>query len=128
MAVGVRYPPSIAAAATKSARLDRIDHQLVHALLIDGRAPLSLLADVIGTSEQTVARRYRRLQDAGAARVLVLPAPSQGALDWIIRIGVRKFSRTLLGLGITGSTCTLRRRDEIILTSHRCRFRFRLGR
>jgi DNA-binding Lrp family transcriptional regulator len=57
--------------------------------MIDGRAPFSLLAEVIGTSEQTIARRYRRLQDAGAVRVLVLPAPAGGALEWIIRIGVR---------------------------------------
>jgi DNA-binding Lrp family transcriptional regulator len=96
----------MAAAATKSARLDRIDHQLVHALLIDGRAPFSLLAEVIGTSEQTVARRYRRLQDAGAARVLVLPAPSEGALDWIIRIGVRP--------GAAGKLATaLAQRDDV---------------
>jgi DNA-binding Lrp family transcriptional regulator len=79
----------MASGPTLSARLDRIDHQLLHALMIDGRAPFSLVADVIGTSEQTVARRYRRLQDAGAVRVLVLPAPPGGALDWIIRIGVR---------------------------------------
>ncbi len=69
--------------------LDRIDNQLLHALMIDGRAPFSLLSEVIGTSEQTVARRYRRLHEAGAVRVLVLPAPSDEGLDWIVRIGVR---------------------------------------
>jgi DNA-binding Lrp family transcriptional regulator len=68
---------------------DRVDNQLLHALLIDGRAPFSLLADVIGASEQTIARRYRRLQDAGAVRVLVLPAPSDTGLEWVVRIGVR---------------------------------------
>jgi DNA-binding Lrp family transcriptional regulator len=83
-----------------SASLDRIDRQLVHALLIDGRAPFSLLAEVIGTSEQTVARRYRRLQDIGAVRVLVLPAPSEGALDWIIRIDVRPGAATKLAAAL----------------------------
>jgi DNA-binding Lrp family transcriptional regulator len=72
-----------------SLKRDRIDNQLLHALMVDGRAPFSLLADVIGTSEQTVARRYRRLQEAGAVRVLVLPAPTATGLEWVVRIGVR---------------------------------------
>jgi DNA-binding Lrp family transcriptional regulator len=72
-----------------SLTLDRIDNLLLHALMIDGRAPFSLLADVIGSSEQTVARRYRRLHEAGAVRVLVLPAASDQDLDWIVRIGTR---------------------------------------
>jgi DNA-binding Lrp family transcriptional regulator len=79
----------MASSATNSASLDRIDNQLLHALMIDARAPFSLLADVIGTSEQTVARRYRRLQDAGTVRVLVLPAPTAAGLEWVVRIGVR---------------------------------------
>jgi DNA-binding Lrp family transcriptional regulator len=77
------------AAAFDSFTLDRVDNQLLHALVIDGRAPFSLLGEVIGTSEQTVARRYRRLHEAGAVRVLVLPGPTDVGLDWIVRIGVR---------------------------------------
>lgn len=77
------------AMTSDSFTLDGVDNQLLHALLIDGRAPFSLLGQVIGTSEQTVARRYRRLHEAGAVRVLVLPAPSEEGLDWIVRIGVR---------------------------------------
>jgi DNA-binding Lrp family transcriptional regulator len=77
------------AATSDSFTLDRLDNQLLHALMIDGRAPFSLLGQVIGTSEQTVARRYRRLHEAGAVRVLVLPAPTDDGLDWIVRIGVR---------------------------------------
>jgi DNA-binding Lrp family transcriptional regulator len=79
----------MAAVASDSFMLDRVDNQLLHALLINGRAPLSLLGQVIGISEQTAARRYRRLREAGAVRVLVLPAPSEEGLDWIVRIGVR---------------------------------------
>ncbi|HTX13256.1 MAG TPA: AsnC family transcriptional regulator [Solirubrobacteraceae bacterium] len=75
--------------ASDSFTLDRIDNQLLHALLIDGRAPFSLIGQVIGTSEQTIARRYRRLHEAGAVRVLVLPSPIDEGLDWIVRIGVR---------------------------------------
>jgi DNA-binding Lrp family transcriptional regulator len=79
----------MAGRASDSFKLDRLDNQLLHGLLIDGRAPFSLLAEVIGTSEQTVARRYRRLHEAGAVRVLVLAAASDEGLDWIVRIGVR---------------------------------------
>jgi DNA-binding Lrp family transcriptional regulator len=70
-------------------KLDRIDHQLLHSLLIDGRAPFSLLAEVIGTSEQTIARRYHRLREAGAVRVLVIPTAADDLPEWIVRIGVR---------------------------------------
>src|SRR5262249_6500326 len=42
-----------------------------------------------GTSEQTVARRYHRLHEAGAARVVVLPTAADQGLEWIVRIGAR---------------------------------------
>jgi DNA-binding Lrp family transcriptional regulator len=88
------------AVASDSFTLDRVDNQLLHALLIDGRAPFSLLGQVIGTSEQTVARRYRRLHEAGAVRVLVLPAPSDEGLDWIVRIGVRPGAAARLAVAL----------------------------
>jgi DNA-binding Lrp family transcriptional regulator len=81
---------------------DRVDNQLLHALLIDGRASFSLLADVIGVSEQTIARRYRRLQDAGAIRVLVLPAPLDTGLEWMVRIGVRPGAAQKLAAALAG--------------------------
>ena len=40
--------------------LDQLDRQLVRALQLDPRAPFSLIAEVLGVSEQTVARRYRQ--------------------------------------------------------------------
>ncbi|MEU5048948.1 AsnC family transcriptional regulator [Streptomyces sp. NPDC021096] len=52
---------------------DRLDRQLVQALMIDGRAAFSRLAAVLGTTDQTVIRRYRRLRGAGLLRVLGLP-------------------------------------------------------
>ena len=55
--------------------LDAVDRRLLHALGVDGRASFRLIASVIGVSEQTAARRYRRLRDAGVVRVLMLPAP-----------------------------------------------------
>jgi DNA-binding Lrp family transcriptional regulator len=69
--------------------LDRLDRQLLHALRINGRAPFRLIAEVLGSSEQTVARRYRRLREAGIVRVNVLPALGGPGLDWFMRIGIR---------------------------------------
>lgn len=68
---------------------DRLDRQLIHALSIDGRASFRHLADVLGASEQTIARRYRRLRDAGAVRVVVLPDTRRFAHHWLMRVQVR---------------------------------------
>ncbi|MGO4752694.1 Lrp/AsnC family transcriptional regulator, partial [Streptomyces sp. 2MCAF27] len=53
---------------TDTVTLDDIDRGLVHALQIDGRAPLRTLGEALGVSENTVARRYRRLRSAGVLR------------------------------------------------------------
>ncbi|MGK5546599.1 Lrp/AsnC family transcriptional regulator [Streptomyces sp. URMC 127] len=52
---------------------DPLDRQLVQALMVDGRAAFSRIAAVLGTTDQTVIRRYRRLRGAGLLRVLGLP-------------------------------------------------------
>ncbi|MYR89980.1 AsnC family transcriptional regulator, partial [Streptomyces sp. SID685] len=41
---------------------DELDRRLVHALQIDGRAPFSTIAEALGVSDRTVARRYARLR------------------------------------------------------------------
>ncbi|MGK5674463.1 Lrp/AsnC family transcriptional regulator [Micromonospora sp. URMC 106] len=67
--------------------LDELDRQLAHALQIDGRAPFSQIAAVLGTSDRTIARRYRRLRSAGALRVVGLPhAAALGHVDWLVRM------------------------------------------
>ena len=67
--------------------LDELDRQLVHALQIDGRAPFSRIAAVLGASDRTIARRYRRLRSAGALRVVGLPeAAALGHVDWLVRM------------------------------------------
>jgi DNA-binding Lrp family transcriptional regulator len=55
-----------------STRIDALDRRLVQALQLDGRLPFSRIADAFGVSEQTIARRYRRLCDAGVVRVVGL--------------------------------------------------------
>lgn len=67
--------------------VDRLHWQLIHALQADGRAPFSRIADVLGVSDQTVARRYRRLRAAGVLRVLVIPnAHRLGHGQWHVRL------------------------------------------
>lgn len=70
-----------------SASLDRLDRQIIHALIVDGRAPLRRIATVVGVSEQTVARRYRRMRMCDVVRVVGM-ADSQrlGLSDWLIRL------------------------------------------
>lgn len=69
--------------------LDRIDYQIVHALMVDGRAPFSRVAAVLGVSEQTVARRWRRLRADGVARVLGLTQPGSDQPRWFVRVRVQ---------------------------------------
>jgi DNA-binding Lrp family transcriptional regulator len=76
--------------ALETAMLDRLDRQLIHALQADPRAPFSRVADVLGVSEQTVARRYRRLRGDGILRVVGAVDPQRiGLADWLVRVGCR---------------------------------------
>ena len=70
--------------------IDRLDRQLIRALQLDPRAPFSRIAEVLEVSEQTVARRYRRLRGDGLLRVMGLASPrAVGATEWLVRIGCR---------------------------------------
>jgi DNA-binding Lrp family transcriptional regulator len=67
--------------------LDELERGLVQALQIDGRAPFSRIAEVLGVSTQTVARRYRRLRAEYGLRVVGLADPHQSdQTQWIIRV------------------------------------------
>ncbi|MET0132759.1 MAG: Lrp/AsnC family transcriptional regulator [Kibdelosporangium sp.] len=68
-------------------KLDDLDRRLIHALAIDGRASFSRIAEVIGVSDQTIARRYRRLRATGAARVVGHSyAYRVGDVRWYMRL------------------------------------------
>jgi DNA-binding Lrp family transcriptional regulator len=70
--------------------MDRLDRQLIHALQRDPRAAFSRIAGVLDVSEQTVARRYRRLRREGIMRVIGVVDPQRiGLADWLIRVGCR---------------------------------------
>ncbi|MFJ6836945.1 Lrp/AsnC family transcriptional regulator [Streptomyces sp. NPDC091209] len=67
--------------------LDELDRGLIHALHVDARAPFTLVADVLGSSTQTVVRRYRRLYAQAGLRVVALPTPgSSGTHQWFVRL------------------------------------------
>ena len=91
--------------------LDDLDRKILHALQLNGRAPFSLIGEVMGVSEQTVARRYRRLRSAGVVRVIGLVDPmSVGQLDWMVRINCRP--------GASESVANaLARRDDVMWVS-----------
>lgn len=66
--------------------LDTMDRQLITALQVDGRASFRRIAEVLGTSDQTVARRYNRLRACGQVRVLGLTEPHRlGEVAWTVR-------------------------------------------
>ncbi|MET8627274.1 Lrp/AsnC family transcriptional regulator [Kitasatospora sp. NPDC004669] len=70
-----------------SSGYDELDRRLVHALQVDGRAPFSAIAGVLGVSDRTVARRYTRLRSTGAVRVLGGVDPTAlGAVLWLLRV------------------------------------------
>ncbi|MFJ7498000.1 Lrp/AsnC family transcriptional regulator [Streptomyces sp. NPDC097727] len=67
--------------------MDSLDRQLIHALYVDGRVPFSRIADVLGVSDQTIARRYRRLREQDVLRVRGrLDARRLGHVEWVIRL------------------------------------------
>jgi DNA-binding Lrp family transcriptional regulator len=71
----------------ESNTIDDLDRQLAQCLGVDGRASFSAIAEVLGVSDQTVARRYRRLRSAGLLRVVGLKyqKPS-GYATWYLRL------------------------------------------
>ena len=90
--------------------LDALDRRLVHALLRDGRLPFRRIADVLGSSEQTIARRYRRLREAGVVRVVILRDPRRYRENVFIRL------RTKPGAALAIGEALARREDASWVT------------
>jgi DNA-binding Lrp family transcriptional regulator len=67
--------------------LDAIDRQIVHILTIEPRASFRTIAEVVQISDQTAARRYRRLTESAGLRVLgVLDGDRLGWVSWFVRL------------------------------------------
>ncbi|WP_161958443.1 Lrp/AsnC family transcriptional regulator [Ornithinimicrobium cavernae] len=60
--------------------LDELDHQIVAALQVDGRAPWVRIARALGEQERTVSRRGRRLLSTGEVQVTGMTLPAAGAV------------------------------------------------
>ncbi|HEY4279278.1 MAG TPA: Lrp/AsnC family transcriptional regulator [Conexibacter sp.] len=86
--------------------IDRLDRRLIHALMRDGRLPFRRIAEALGSSEQTVARRYRRLREAGVVRVIVIRNPRRYRENTFVRIRTKPGAARLIGE-------TLARRDDV---------------
>ncbi len=108
--------------------LDAVDRQIIHILSIEPRASFRTIADVTGISDQTAARRYRRMCETAGLRVLGVPEGSRlGWTDWFIRLqttpgGADSIAEALarrpdtrwvhLASGGTEIICTLQARTE----------------
>src|SRR5215469_16855068 len=90
----------------ESITIDDLDRQLVHCLSVDGRAAFSQIAEILGVSDQTVARRYRKMRSSGALRAVGLKSRKRlGALGWFLRM------RCVPGAG-SGIAMALARRPD----------------
>jgi DNA-binding Lrp family transcriptional regulator len=89
-----------------SITIDGLDRQIVHCLGVNGRASFSRIAEILEVSDQTVARRYRRLRSSGVLRVVGLRARRKlGSLGWFVRM------RCVPGSGPAIATALARRTD-----------------
>ncbi len=81
-----RFSTFASVSLVETITIDDLDRQLTQCLGVDGRASFSAIAEVLGVSDQTVARRYRRLRSAGALRVVGLKYPKAGYANWFLRL------------------------------------------
>lgn len=77
-------------AAQESITLDHADRALIRALQLAPRGSFSAIGEVLGLSEQTIARRYRRLCREGVLRIVAVVNPEAlGQSSWMVRIRCR---------------------------------------
>src|ERR1700727_2177019 len=76
--------------------IDELDRQVLQALQLDGRASFRLIGQVLGVSENTVARRYRNLCTLGLRTVARAVPARLGHTEWIMRIQVTPDAATSL--------------------------------
>jgi DNA-binding Lrp family transcriptional regulator len=70
----------------ESATIDALEGRIIRCLQLAPRIPFSAIAEIIDVSEQTVARRYRKLVRTGVLRVTAVINPAaMGQSNWIVR-------------------------------------------
>ncbi len=93
--------------SVESAITDRTDRQIIHALQLSPRASFSRIAAAVRVSEQTAARRYRRLRADGIVRVIGLVDPRRlGQTLWGVRLQCRPNATVALAEALA-------RRDDV---------------
>ncbi|UOZ03427.1 Lrp/AsnC family transcriptional regulator [Amycolatopsis sp. WQ 127309] len=113
---------------TTRSELDQDDYRIIRALQLAPREGFARLGEVLGVSEATVARRYRRLRQAGVLHVAGVVDPAAlGQSEWVVRVRCRPDSTPAIAealavrddvgwvsLNAAGSevTCALRSRSE----------------
>jgi len=101
-----RFSTLATVGTVESITVDDLDRQLAQCLGVDGRASFSAIGEVLGVSDQTVARRYRRLRSAGVLRVVGLRYPKSGGYaSWFLRL------RCVPGSGEAIAAALARRHD-----------------
>ena len=101
-----RFPTFARVSLVETITVDDLDRQFAQCLGVDGRASFSAIAQILGVSDQTIARRYRRLRSAGALRVVGLKYPkSSGYANWFLRL------RCVPGSGEAIAAALARRKD-----------------
>ncbi len=81
--------------------VDSVDRKLLNALAVEPRASFQRMAAVIGVSDQTVGRRYRRLRRHAGLRVQGrLHAGGGGLADWYLRVGCVPGAATVLAAAL----------------------------
>lgn len=87
--------------------LDPLDQRIVQALQTDGRASFRRIGEVLGVSDQTVARRYTRLRTSGKIKVLGLLDPLRvGLTAWFARVSCTPDASASIGEAIARRTDT----------------------
>ncbi|MET9361548.1 AsnC family transcriptional regulator [Streptomyces sp. NPDC006632] len=87
--------------------LSEEDMALAHALQINGRASFREIADALGVSDQTAARRWSRLRSAGRLRVLGLTDPQRlGDSPWVVRVRCTPDAAASIGKAMARRTDT----------------------
>lgn len=87
--------------------LDALDQRVVQALQTDGRASFNRIGEVLGVSDQTVARRYGRLRASGTVRVLGLVDPLRtGLTPWFVRVRCTPDAAASIGEALARRTDT----------------------
>lgn len=88
--------------------IDTLDRQIMHGLGLDGRISFARLAEVIGVSDQTVARRYKRLRAQRLIRVVGLCDHRRtGGSSWWVRLQCAPGSALEIGRALAGRPDTV---------------------